>query len=117
MKNLVVIIVVVVVGLVAFNYFQSGEFNLLPASKSADAQEVNQLRGDFRRVAQEYRQAGRAAGMSGMDTSSAAAMAQKSIEGIERDLRNLKRETDEDEVKTEIDDLMREISDFKEKVF
>ncbi len=117
MRNLITIVVVLVVGLVAFNYFQSGEFNLLPSSKSDEEQEVNRLRGEFRRVAQDFRQAGRAAGLSGMDTTAAASAAARSIEGIERDLQKLRRATDEDRVRDEIDSVMAEIAEFKEKVF
>lgn len=117
MKGLIALIVVVVVGLVAFNYFQTGEFSIFPASKSEDEQEVNRLKGEFRRVAQEFRQAGRSAGLSGMDTSGAAAAAARRLEGIEKDLRALKRQTDETEVKEQIDALMDEIKGFKDKMF
>jgi hypothetical protein len=117
MKNLITLIVVVVLGLVAFNYFQTGEFSILPASKSGDEMEVNRLRGEFRRVAQEFRQAGRAAGLSGMDTSAAAGAAERSLAGIERDLKKLKQSTDEAKVKDEIDELMGEIAEFKRKTF
>lgn len=114
MKNLITIAVVVVVALVAFNYFQTGEFKLLPGSSmSEQEQELNRLKGEFRRAAQSYRQAGRSAGVSGMDTTSDAAAALKSVEGVERDLNQLRKRTDDAEVKAKIDDLLAEIKKYK----
>ena len=39
MKNLITIAVVVVVALVAFNYFQTGEFKLLPGSSMSEEEQ------------------------------------------------------------------------------
>jgi cytochrome c-type biogenesis protein CcmH/NrfG len=116
-KNIITIAVVVVVALVAFNYFQTGEFKLLPGSSmSEEEHELNRLKGDFRRAAQAYRQAGRAAGVSGMDTTADAAAALKSVDGVERDLKTLKKRTKDPEVKTKIDDLLAEIKKYKDDV-
>jgi hypothetical protein len=116
-KNLITIAVVVVVALVAFNYFQTGEFKLLPGSSmSEQEQELNRLKGEFRRAAQEYRQAGRSAGVSGLDTTSDAAAALKSVEGVERDLNQLRKRTDDAEVKAKIDDLLAEIKKYKSDI-
>ena len=117
MKNLITIAVVVVVALVGFNYFQTGEFKIMPGSSmSEEGREVNRLRGDFTRAAQEYRQAGRSAGLSGMDTTYAAGAALAAVEGVERDLKKLRKTVTEAEVKTEIDELLAEIKEYKKNI-
>jgi hypothetical protein len=117
MKNLITIAVVVVLGLVAFNYFQTGEFSIMPGgSMSDDAREVNRLRGEFRRAAQEYRQAGRSAGFSGLDTTGDAEVALNAVEGVERDLKKLRGQVEEAEVRSEIDELLAEIAKYKNDI-
>jgi hypothetical protein len=116
-KNLITIAVVVVIALVAFNYFQTGEFKILPGSSMSDeAREVNRLRGDFRRAAQEYRQAGRSAGLSGLDTTEDAETALKAVDGVERDLKKIRRETEDPKLREEIDQLLDEIATYKRDV-
>jgi hypothetical protein len=117
MRNLIAIVVVVVVGLLAFNYLSTGEFKVLPGSSmSQEAREVNRLKGDFSRSAQEYRQAGRQAGISGMDTTAAAEIALASVAGVERDLKLMRKETSDPEVREAIDDLLRDIKKFKNDI-
>ncbi len=117
MRNLITIAVVVVVGLVAFNYFQTGEFKLMPESAASDeSRAVNRLRGDFRQAAQEYRQAGRSAGLSGLDSSSDAEAALATIDGVERDLKKMRKQVDDPEVGKEIDALLEEIAKYKRDV-
>jgi len=116
-KNLITIAVVVVVALVAFNFFQTGEFKLLPGSSmSEEEQELNRLKGEFRRAAQTYRQAGRAAGMSGLDTTSDALAALTTVDGVARDLKKLRTRTKDAEVKSKIDELLAEIKKYKQDV-
>ena len=117
MRNLITIAVVVVVGLLAFNYLSTGEFKILPGSSmSLEAREVNSLKGDFRRAAQEYRQAGRQAGISGMDTTAAAEIALSTVAGVERDLKLMRKDTSDPEVREAIDDLLRDIKKFKNDI-
>lgn len=117
MKNLITIAVVVAVALIAFNYFQTGEFKLMPGSTmSEESQEVNRLRGDFRHAAQQYRQAGRSAGLTGLDSMDDAESALKTIDGVERDLKNMRSQVADPEVKSEIDELLEEIAKYKRDV-
>lgn len=117
MKNIITIAVVVIVALVAFNYFQTGEFSILPGGgMSEEEKELNRLKGEFRRAAQEYRQAGRSAGVSGLDTTSDLNAALKSLEGIERDLKALRKRTKDAEVQGKIDDLLAEIRKYRDDV-
>jgi hypothetical protein len=117
MKNIITLVVVVVVALVAFNYFTSGEFKLLPGgSMSEEEQELNRLKGEFRRATQAYRQAGRSAGISGMDTTADAEAALKTVDGVERDVKALRKKTDDPEAREKIDALLAEIKKYKEDV-
>ena len=117
MKNLIAIVVVVVVALVAFNYFQTGKFSLMPGGgMSQEEKELNRLKGDFRRAAQAYRQAGRAAGISGLDTTSDIEAALQSVDGVERDVKALRKRTTDPEVKAKIDDLLAEITKYKQDI-
>ena len=116
-KNLITIVVVVVVALVAYNYFQTGEFSLLPGGgMSGDEQELNRLKGEFRRAAQSYRQAGRSAGVSGLDTTADLQAALQTIEGVERDVKALRKRTEESEVKAKADELLAEIKKYRDAV-
>ena len=117
MKNLITIAVVVVIALVAFNYFQTGEFKIMPGSSmSPESQEVNRLKGDFRRAAQQYRQAGRSAGLSGLDTSAEAEEALNTVDGVERDLKKMRRDVKDPKARQEIDQLLEEIAQYKRDV-
>jgi hypothetical protein len=116
-KNLITIVVVVVVALVAYNYFQTGNFSLMPGGGMSDEEkQLNTLKGEFRRATQAYRQAGRAAGVSGMDTTSDAAAALQTVDGVERDIKALRKRTDDPEVKAKIDDVLAEIKKYKQDV-
>ena len=117
MKSLITIAVVVAIALVAFNYFQTGEITLMPGSTMSDeSREVNRMRGDFRQAAQQYRQAGRSAGLTGLDTLPDAENALKAIDDVERDLKNMRAKVEDPEVKKEIDKLLEEIATYKRTV-
>ena len=117
MKNIITLVVVVVVALVAFNYFSTGEFRLLPGSSmSEEEQELNRLKGEFRRATQAYRQAGRSAGISGMDTTADAEAALNTVDGVERDVKALRKKTDDPEAREKIDALLAEIKKYKNDV-
>lgn len=117
MKNLIVLVVVVAAALLAYNYFTTGEISLMPGtSMSPEEQELNRLRGAFRAAAQEYRQAGRGAGLTGLDTTAAAGAALAAVDGVERDLKSLQKRVKDPAVKSEVDELLREVQKYKETV-
>ena len=117
MKSLITIAVVVAIALVAFNYFQTGELTLKPGgSMSDEAREVNRLRGDFRSAAQQYRQAGRSAALSGLDSTADAENALSAVDGIERDLKKMRKQVEDAKVRQEIDELLEEIAQYKRDV-
>jgi hypothetical protein len=113
MKNIITLIVVVVVGLVGYNYFSTGELTIFPRSAmSQEEQEINRLQGEFRRAAREFRQAARQAGISGMDNTTVET-ALSTVSEVERDLELIRNETEDPDVRDKIDDLLDEIKTFK----
>jgi hypothetical protein len=79
-------------GLIAFNWFTTGEAVLIPASPlSAEGRHLAQLEGEFVTAAHEYYQAGHAAGMTGMDTTADAQAALQELDRIEREVQDMKR--------------------------
>lgn len=64
MKSLITLIILVVIGILAYNYFvDSG-----PVTE--EEQELNMLEKDFDRALKDLHKAGRMTGLSGMDTTS-----------------------------------------------
>ena len=117
MQKIVLIVVVIVLGLLAFNYFTTGELSLMPAGGSSDdGSELNKLRGEFRSAAREFRQAGRSAGLSGMDTTHAAGAALAAVERVEEQVESLAKRTEDVDVKAEAEKLLSEIKKYKEDI-
>jgi predicted nucleic acid-binding Zn-ribbon protein len=69
MKKLVVLIVVLVGIWVGVNYMRTGQFSLLPTAVSAEEQHVRDLEKKIANINEQMAQAGRTAGMTGMDTT------------------------------------------------
>jgi len=117
MQKIVLIVVVIVLGLLAFNYFTTGELSLMPAGGSSDdGSELNKLRGEFRSAAREFRQAGRSAGLSGMDTTHAAGAALAAVERVEEQVESLAKRTEDVDVKAEAEKLLSEIKKYKQDI-
>jgi len=117
MQKIVLIVVVIVLGLLAFNYFTTGELSLMPAGgASSDGAELNRLRGEFRAAAREFRQAGRSAGLSGMDTTDAAGAALAAVERVEEQVEKLAERAEDPEVKAEAGKLLNEIKKYKQDI-
>lgn len=117
MQKIILIVVVIVLGLLAFNYFTTGELSLMPAGSGSDGgDELNRLRGEFRAAAREFRQAGRSAGLSGMDTTDAAGAALAAVDRVEKQVESLVNRAEDPEVKTEAEKLLAEIRKYKEDI-
>lgn len=119
MQKIVLIVVVIVLGLLAFNYFTTGELSLMPAGgggSSDDGSELNSLRGEFRGAAREFRQAGRSAALSNMDTTDAAGKALAAIDRIEEHVEALAERTEDPKVKAEAGKLLNEIKKYKQGI-
>jgi hypothetical protein len=69
MKKLVLLIVVLVGAWIGLNYMQTGEFSLFPSKMSEEERKIQALEEELASVRAQISQAGRAAGMTGMDTT------------------------------------------------
>lgn len=117
MKSIIIVIVVVIVGLVAFNYFTTGEITLTSSGAgSGETQELNQLRGEFRSLAREFREAGRSAAISGMDTTGAASAVLSELDGVEKKVLAIAKKTEDPEIEKEAKGLAVRISKFKKDI-
>jgi hypothetical protein len=116
-QKIVLIVVIIVLGLLAFNYFTTGELSLMPGGGSSeDGSELNRLRGEFRSAAREFRQAGRSAGLSGMDTTDAAGAALAAVERVEKQVESLAERAEDVDVKAEAEKLLSEIKKYKQDI-
>ena len=118
MKKLVVLIVILVAGLVIYNYATTGTLTLLPASLSMSEEEraVVELEKRFDAARQQYSQAARSAGLSGMDTSGDAAGALRSLEQIASDLRTLQQGLSSGPAKQKAETLAANIEGYKQSL-
>ena len=73
------------------NYVKTGQFSLMPAAVSAEEQHVRDLRQQIAAIKEQMEQAGRTAGMTGMDTTHdvSALMAKK--ETLEKELQEAEK--------------------------
>jgi len=115
MKKLAVIIVILVAGLVIYNYATTGKVALLPASMSmsADERAVADLEDRFDAARQQYSQAARGAGLTGMDTTGDAEGAMRSLDQIANDLRKLQQELSSGPAKQRAETLAASIEGYK----
>lgn len=118
MQKIVLIVVVIVLGLLAFNYFTTGELSLVPTGSSGgDGSELNKLRGEFRSAAREFRQAGRGSALGGgLDTTDAAGAALAAVERVEEQVEALANRTEDVDVRAEAQKLLAEIKKYKEDI-
>ena len=92
MKRLLAVLVLAVVALVAYNYVTTGRIALIPsATMSEQEREVNNLLKQARSAATQFAQAGRAAGMSGVDTTADAEAARQQIVAIQKKAKEIQK--------------------------
>ncbi len=106
MKKLAIVIVVAIVGLLAFNYAKTGELTLTPSfSKSEEERAVRDLQQDFAAAQKRYAQAYRTAAVGGIDTTADADAAIGSVRRIKRELDSLRKTLSEERAKRIADEL------------
>ena len=86
MKKLIVLIVVLVGLWVGVNYMRTGQFSLLPSALSAEEQHVRDLESEIANINEQMAQAGRAAGMTGMDTTQDVSALMEKKSRLEKEL-------------------------------
>jgi len=114
MKKLVVLILIAVGGLVAYNYFTTGKIGLIPSSSvSPEELELKRLEKDFKTAQSEFLQGSRGASIAGLDTPADVIGAMRKIDGVEKALISLKRRITSETAKKKADQLLNEITAFK----
>ena len=82
-KRIVLVLALAAAALVAYNYMTTGKIALMPSATLSDEEkELDGLETRVRQAASQYAQAGRAAGLSGMDTTSDAESARVEVQKI-----------------------------------
>jgi hypothetical protein len=99
-RNVVIVIAVLLVALVGYNYFTTGQFSILPSQGLSDGERaIKDLEDRLADARARYSQAERTAGVSGIDTTADAEAARMSARQIATDLDALrKRLTDGTEI-------------------
>jgi len=86
MKKVVLLIVVLVGIWLGVNYVRTGQFSLMPTTLSTDEQHVRDLEQQITAINDQMSQAGRAAGMTGMDTTQDVSALMVKKEKMEKEL-------------------------------
>ena len=114
MKTLLMLLVVIVVALVAFDYLRTGTDQDPPGGQMSDeARELNRLQGEFRAAAREYRQAGRSVAVSGIDATDAGSAALAAVDRVKKEVQDFAKKTTSVELKAEARKLLKEIEQYK----
>ena len=91
MKKVVLLIVVLVGIWLGVNYVRTGQFSLMPTGVSADEQHVRDLEQQISAIKDQMSQAGRTAGMTGMDTTQDVSALMVKKEKLEKELLEAKK--------------------------
>ena len=114
MKSLLILILMVVIALLAFNYLTTGELKLLPGgSMSGSEHELNRLQGEFRAAARDYREAQKAVAVSGVDATDAASSALAEVDRIEQEVKQYAKKASTPELKAAANKLAKEIAQYQ----
>lgn len=112
MKTLLVVAIIAVVALVAFNYFTNGQLRLLPASPSPEAQELSQLRTELHALIRQYNDAGKGSAISGADTTFEIGEVLHRAQDIEQRVRELQKRVKKESDRRKADRLLHEVTSF-----
>ena len=91
MKKLVLLVVVLVAIWLGVNYVRTGQFSLLPTTISAEEQHVKDLERQIADIAAQMAQAGRTAGMTGMDTTQDVSALMEKKAHLEKELEEARK--------------------------
>ena len=91
MKKLFVVGVLALVGWVGFQSYRAGELTFFPPKSSPEEIQLAALQDELRAEEAKLQQAGRASGLTGMDTTYAADTARRRIEKLQRDIAQLRK--------------------------
>jgi len=111
MKKLLVVVFLLAGGLLAYNYAATGEFTLVPSfTHSQEEQQVRDLEERFASTRKEMAQAGRTAGLTGMDTSSQVSAGLARIAALEKEAAALAKDLHEPRAMERLETLRQELA-------
>jgi len=117
MKKLVIVVVLAVGALVAYNFATTGSFALIPrGGLSAEDREVRDIRERFERAQQQFGQAHRAAAIGGLDTTGDVEAARASLQRIETDLAALRKRLTSPSAIRDAEDLSQEVAELSRQL-
>ena len=110
-KKILALAVLLVGGLFTYNYVTTGELTLVPSfTLSEEQQELRSLERRMDRAVKELSQAGRTAGLSGIDTSQQAEVALIDLKQIGKELEALRGRMVSEEDRERIDEHLVRIA-------
>ena len=110
MRNALIVVVLLVAGVVAYNYMSGGDGPL-----SDDQAMLEDLEYRFDEARKKMSGAGRSAGLTGIDTSADAESARLEIDRLLQSARKLAQEADES-VRPQAERLERRIREYKNQL-
>lgn len=114
MKRLVVVIMIAVAGLVAYNYFTTGELKLIPSPALTEEEvQVRHLEDRFLEAQRKFLEGSRGASIGGIDTPADVTGAMREVEQIEARVRALKARLRSAPAKARADQLLGRIETFR----
>ena len=96
MKNVILVLLLAAVVWVGVNSYRAGEFAVLPVSVSPDEARLRQLEKELREARGRLQQSGRAAGLTGMDTTGAAEAELQEIRRLEKEIAEFRKKLGKD---------------------
>ncbi len=96
MKNVIVIVLLAAAVWVGVQSYRAGEFAIFPVSVSPDELLLRELDKELREARGRLQQSGRAAGLTGMDTTGAAEAELREIRRLEKEIAELRKKLGKD---------------------
>jgi hypothetical protein len=90
MKKLLVLVAVLVVAWLGYNFLQTGKLTLLPGGGNPEEAQLQALESELHAVESQIDSAGRAAGMTGMDTTADVGALTARKDALEKQIAGLK---------------------------
>lgn len=114
MKKGLVVLIVAVAGLLAYNYVTTGEIKLVPGPSMSESEtRLAELQKEVERARSRVAQAGRTAGMSGLDSTADVSAARRVVDDVHRSLEKLKPTLVSDAEKKRARELENAIAEFR----
>ena len=115
MKNLIVLVVIALAGLLAYNYFTTGELKVIPSSAPSEEDvEVQRLDKQFREAQRMFTEGSHGAAIGGIDTQADLTGAMREVDRIEKALKALMAGLKTESAKTKAQQLLSDIQTFKQ---